>query len=303
MAAPTYYVFIPVRDSADSIRQVMDSLLQQTMPPKMITVVDDGSTDGTSEILCEFKQDHNDMIRIITTKSTTRDYSRLPQLWNMCLQKGHDYHMLSAGDTIFEHDYSEKILLGMQKNPNIVVASGDEQTSAAILPHGAGRFVRQDFFYKFYAKYPEIVGYESEILFRAIIEGYETRVFHEAKFEHTDQLGHSHNFVEFGMGMKSLGYHPLFVLGRVLLLLRGGKCGEQAWGTWDAIQLCKIQTRKVGIFFNVSRRRAQTDKEAAGKTNEVVYTAFPYALDIAAVSRYFSNICLTPFHVSFFQQG
>ncbi len=34
------------------------------------------------------------------------------------------------------------------------------------------------------------------------------------KFEHIRQLGQNHHFYEFGASMRTMGYHPIFALGR-----------------------------------------------------------------------------------------
>jgi hypothetical protein len=47
--------------------------------------------------------------------------------------------------------------------------------------------------------------------------GYKLKFFNDAKFEHMDTLGHSHNFIEFGYSMRALGYYPPYVLGRFVL--------------------------------------------------------------------------------------
>jgi glycosyltransferase involved in cell wall biosynthesis len=228
----TYYHFFCVRDSEGSIADVMNSIINQTYPPKEIIVVDDGSSDKTGEILEDFVKKYPNFLKVIHTNSKTRDYSRIPELWNMCLKNDYDFHMIGAGDVIYEKDYSEKILKVFEKNHEIVICSGDVDSSEVNAPHGAGRFVKQGFFFKHYEKYPEIMGYESEILLRALISNNKFFVCREAKMIHTEKLGHGHNFEEFGRGMKSLGYHPLYVIGRCLIeFIKNGEIGRR--GAWN----------------------------------------------------------------------
>ncbi len=223
-----YYAFLCVRDSEESIGRVMSSLVGQSRPPEKILVVNDGSTDRTGGILQEFKGRYGDKIEVLQTKSTTKDYARIPSLWNMCLQRQFDYHMIAAGDTIFEEGYAEKILGELEKSPEIAVASGYHGKERISFPHGGGRFVRQDYFFRFYDRYPEIVGYETETVYRALVNGYKTLVLKSARFEHTDQLGHKHNFVEFGQSMRAIGFHPLYVLARTLQeLVRNDNIGRR----------------------------------------------------------------------------
>ena len=47
-------VIVPVRDEEDSIRELLDSLLQQTRPPDEIVITDGGSADATPQIIEEY---------------------------------------------------------------------------------------------------------------------------------------------------------------------------------------------------------------------------------------------------------
>ena len=47
-------VVIPVRDEEDSIRELLDSLLQQTRPPDEIVITDGGSVDATPQIIEDY---------------------------------------------------------------------------------------------------------------------------------------------------------------------------------------------------------------------------------------------------------
>jgi hypothetical protein len=47
-------IISPVRDEAEFARRTLDGVTRQTVPPALWVIVDDGSTDGTSEILAEY---------------------------------------------------------------------------------------------------------------------------------------------------------------------------------------------------------------------------------------------------------
>ena len=111
----TYYHFFCVRDSEESISDVMNSIINQSYKPEKIIAVDDGSSDKTSDILDEYKNKFPKLIEVIHTDSKTRDYSRIPKLWNMCLRSEYDFHMVGAGDVVYEKDYAKKLLNTIKK--------------------------------------------------------------------------------------------------------------------------------------------------------------------------------------------
>jgi len=47
-------VIIPVRNEEDSIRALLDSLLNQTLKPAEILITDGGSTDATARVISEY---------------------------------------------------------------------------------------------------------------------------------------------------------------------------------------------------------------------------------------------------------
>ena len=53
--ARRYAVVAPSRNEAQTMRRTLDSLLAQTVPPACLVFVDDGSTDDTQAILCEYQ--------------------------------------------------------------------------------------------------------------------------------------------------------------------------------------------------------------------------------------------------------
>ena len=66
-----YVLISPCRDEADYMRQTLDSVVAQSLPPAKWVIVDDGSTDATPQILAEYAQRH-DWIEIVTRSDRGR---------------------------------------------------------------------------------------------------------------------------------------------------------------------------------------------------------------------------------------
>ena len=52
-----YCLITPCRDEAQYARRRIESVAEQTLPPALWVIVDDGSTDGTAEIVEEYAAD------------------------------------------------------------------------------------------------------------------------------------------------------------------------------------------------------------------------------------------------------
>lgn len=66
-----YLVISPCRDEAEYIRQTLDSVIGQSIRPDKWVIVDDGSTDSTPQILCEYRAKY-DWIEVITRSNRGR---------------------------------------------------------------------------------------------------------------------------------------------------------------------------------------------------------------------------------------
>src|SRR5262249_61968886 len=60
-----YLLISACRDEAKYMRQTLDSVISQSIPPTRWVIVDDGSTDSTPQILAEYQAKHN-WIDVIT---------------------------------------------------------------------------------------------------------------------------------------------------------------------------------------------------------------------------------------------
>lgn len=218
----TYFAIVTCRNSQDTIADALESINGQTLRPEFMIVIDDGSSDKTHDILEKLRKKLMTLY-IITNPDLGYDISRVVQNWNEALKQTKelekpttDYHMIAADDTVYSRDYAEKVTSFLDSNPSVAIASGSYSKDKHVMPHGAGRFVRSTFFQSamWSGLYPERMGYESAILYEANRCHYSFTVIPEAKFEHLRPLGTSHKFYEFGASMRTLGYHPLFALGR-----------------------------------------------------------------------------------------
>jgi glycosyltransferase involved in cell wall biosynthesis len=225
----SYYAIVTCRNSENEIESAVNSLLRQTIEPRYIIVVDDGSTDNTHNILEGLKL-KNDNIHVITNPDLGYDIGRVVKNWNNAINLARDlnlevtdYHMISTDDTHYEEFYTEKIMHDMDSDNRIAVSSGNYDNNSYTTPHGAGRFVRNSFFNNVLGRYPEKMGYESVILQMSLYHGFKNVVNNDARFSHTRQLGANHHFYEFGASMRTLGYHPLFVLGRFIQCFLTGR--------------------------------------------------------------------------------
>lgn len=227
----TYFAIVTCRNSENDIRAALTSLKDQTLAPQYVIVVDDGSTDQTPEILTQTKQSWQSLY-VIKHDDLGYDISRVVRNWNEAITYSKSkklahttYHMIATDDTIYPLEYAEKLVDFMDNNYNIAIASGNYTKYKPEKPHGAGRFVRNSFFEEtqWSGLYPELMGYESAILYESERLGYCYAIVTEARFQHSRPLGKHHKFYEFGASMKTLGYHPVFVWGRFAKYLATGE--------------------------------------------------------------------------------
>src|SRR5579872_740464 len=144
----TYFVIVTCRNSEIHIEKALLSLKNQTLKPEYIIVINDGSTDRTSEILKKMSLEWNGLY-IITNPDLGYDIGRVVYNWNKAIMltselglNKTDYHMISTDDTVYEDHYVEKIIKHMEHNKKLAIVSGTYDDNTYVTPHGAGRLVR-----------------------------------------------------------------------------------------------------------------------------------------------------------------
>lgn len=123
-----FYIVIPAHNEEAYIQKALQSLVEQTLLPKRIVVVDDHSTDKTAEIVSNFIEKYP----FISLVKTTSTHEHLPggKVIN-AFYKGletldEDYDILCKfdADLIFPENYIETIAEIFKNNPKCGMAGG-----------------------------------------------------------------------------------------------------------------------------------------------------------------------------------
>ncbi len=218
----SYCVVVIAKNAADHISTTIQSLLDQVMLPSKIIVVNDGSSDKTGEILTKYAFKYR-ILRLVNLPDRGFDIRRVPSNLNLALDSAHElsdeYLMISGDDSTYPRYYVQSIIERMDEDRRIVVASGrPSQLGQSIeerTPSGSGRVVRVSFLKRVGFRFPIRAGWEAWLLYRAEQEGYRSQLFADLVYAHVRPRGASHHFTYWGAAMYTLGYHPLYALGRV----------------------------------------------------------------------------------------
>ncbi len=221
----SYWVAVVARNAAPHLPRTLDSLLQQTLKPERVTVVDDGSIDQTSQILRDYEHEHESIVKVLTLPDRGYDIRRVPSninlAWKITAASGlkSNFFMVSGDDCFYPAHYVESLLFRMEADERVAVASGRPSTSAGYShehsPSGSGRMIRTQFWSETGGTYPVKAGWETWLLYAAVEKGLKVELFRDVVFEHLRPRGAGHQFVYWGAAMQTLGYHPLYAVGRV----------------------------------------------------------------------------------------
>jgi glycosyltransferase involved in cell wall biosynthesis len=137
----TVTVIVPAYNEEDGIRDTLDALVQQTVRPERIIVVDDCSQDNTGSVAREYgvevlRPPHN-----LGSKARAQNYA-LPY----CAT---DLVLPVDADTILAADYVERIKLPFE-DPRVVIAAGNVQTKVTRTVTERGRSIEYLYGFHFY---------------------------------------------------------------------------------------------------------------------------------------------------------
>lgn len=234
-----YSVVTPVRDEAAHIRHTVESMLQQSLPPRQWIVVDDGSSDGTGEILDGYAR-KIDWLRVVhradrgfrsagggVIDAFYAGYAFLDDDW--------DFVVKLDGDVSFAADYFEKALANFDAEPQLGIGGGlvcrqengtlkvDSATDPPFHVRGATKIYRRRCWDQI-APLAIAPGWDTIDEVKANFHGWHTRTFRELHLIQHKPTGSAdgnwRNWFKNGRANYVTGYHPLFLL---------AKCGRRAF--------------------------------------------------------------------------
>ena len=123
-----YYIIIPTFNEEKFISQTLQSLVEQTILPNKVVVVNDNSTDKTEEIVLEFTKKYN----WISLVNKTSDAIHLPgskvikafQKGLKSIDENYDIIVKADADLIFPNNYFETIIKHFNSDERIGMVGG-----------------------------------------------------------------------------------------------------------------------------------------------------------------------------------
>jgi len=125
--APVKYILITAaRNEEAFIGKTLQSVVQQTQLPERWTIVDDGSTDRTAEIIEPYAEKYSWIRLIRNPRRESRDFAAKANAVNAALREMQDLKFEIVGnldaDTSFAPDYMEFLMQKFAADPKLGVA-------------------------------------------------------------------------------------------------------------------------------------------------------------------------------------
>lgn len=235
-----YIIVSPVRDEAQHIEMTLKSVIDQTERPVLWIIVNDGSTDGTSEILDKYAA-QNAWIKIV--HRTNRGHRAAGSGVIAAFNDGYasidienwDFIVKLDGDLSFKPDYFEKCFSKFNSDETLGIGGGtilnsrhgemviDSAGDPPFHVRGATKIYRRVCWDKI-SPLPPSPGWDTVDEVMANCYGWCTRTFPDIELIQNKPTGgadgHWRNWFKNGLGCYVAGYHPIFML---------GKCAKRAF--------------------------------------------------------------------------
>ena len=214
----SYAVVVAARNEERCIGETIGAILGQSLPPSMVVVIDDGSTDGTPGIL-----GGTPGITTITNPPHEESYLHDPRM-KAVRNKGFAaaarskcrYVLNMDGDIILPRNYSEEVI-GRMQGSGVVVASGSLAGERPAMPMDAGRMIDSEWFERIGYRYAENFGGEMHLVIKAYATGHKTAAYHDLILGEARSTGRHYtpkSQYKFGRAYRALGLSWYYAMWR-----------------------------------------------------------------------------------------
>jgi biofilm PGA synthesis N-glycosyltransferase PgaC len=236
-----YILITAARNEEAFITRTLESVTTQTRLPERWTIVDDGSSDRTAEIVGEYAQKFSWITLVRNPKREGRNFAAKADAVNTALARSQDVGFGVLGnldaDTSFEPDYMEFLMRKFDADPKLGVA-GTPFTQAGGYDSTRDSFEGENFVagpIQLFRRecFKEIGGYTASpaggvdwiAVMTARLKGWTTHSFAEKRYHHHRLMGTAEKSpvaALFSYGQKDyyLGGSPLWQMFRVTYRLK-----------------------------------------------------------------------------------
>jgi poly-beta-1,6-N-acetyl-D-glucosamine synthase len=198
-----YVVVSPVKDEAAFVTRTLESVANQTVRPHRWVIVDDGSTDGTGEILERYAAAHP-WIRLmrlepgVPRQTGSRVIQNFLAGYELLRDEAFDFVVKLDCDLDLPPDYFENLLRRFHDDPALGIASGIylEQRDGAWQPmtmpayHTAGAMkMLRATCYRDVGGFVAAPGWDAVDEIKALVKGWKTRHFTDLRVLHLKDEG------------------------------------------------------------------------------------------------------------------
>lgn len=240
MTDQRYVVITPVRNEAEFIGRTIQSMAAQTLRPRRWVIVDDGSTDGTGDILEAAAREHG-WLRVVRRRDRGFRQSgggvveAFYDGYAVLRDLNWDFVVKLDGDLSFESDYFERCLAHFAAEARLGIGGGtisimedgrpkvDSPGDPPFHVRGATKIYRRQCWESVHPLL-RAPGWDTIDEVKANMHGWSTRTFPDLTLiQHrtTGAVdGRWANWFKNGVANYATGYHPAFML---------AKCVKRSW--------------------------------------------------------------------------
>ena len=236
MKDPCYVVITPVRDEVNYVGLTFQSMISQTIKPAEWIIVDDGSKDGTGELLDRLAEPHNWVGVIHRPDRGFRnrfggEIEAFNEAYSRIKNSGWEFLVKLDGDVSFDPDYFERCLQELLNDSQLGIGGGtvcvlrngrpevESKGDPAFHVRGATKIYRRACWEKI-GPLPTAPGWDTIDEVTANLSGWKTRSFPQIILIQHKPTGSSEgsfqNWFKSGLANYHTGYHPIFMVGKCL---------------------------------------------------------------------------------------